>query len=120
MAWRSDFHFDFFEKHQRASCSAAHNQACTAREDRVRFSDDTFATDSPLRGVGDSSGIFAKPLEKTRVFFLAIRTDQGNGKIKDCDWRAFACTCEYLMWLALSPPSLMMMSAFFSKCPYCK
>src|SRR5258706_10733391 len=27
----------FFERHQLASCSAAHNQACTPREDRARF-----------------------------------------------------------------------------------
>src|ERR1700687_3965112 len=79
MAWRSDFHFDFSK-----SISTLHVlRRITKRllprnipSDFCRYPCDGFTF---AREVSDSSGIFAKPLEKTRVFFLVTRTDQGNG-----------------------------------------
>src|ERR1700682_76166 len=79
MAWRSDFHFDFSK-----SISTLHvlrritKRVLLAKipSDFCRYTCDGF---NFAREVSDSSGIFAKPLEKTRVFFLVTRTDQGNG-----------------------------------------
>src|SRR4029077_2816454 len=99
MTWCIDLHFDFSKSigtlHILRRITKCVLLAKIASDFR-RYVCDGFAF---TREVGDSSGIFAEPPEKTRVFFFVIRTDQSDG----VDQRLrLASLCQHLRVLEMA------------------
>jgi len=81
-AWRTDLHFNFSK-----SIGTLHVLRCITERillakiasDLCRHVCDGFAC---AREISDSSRVFAEPPEQTGIFFLVIRTDQGDGVVQ--------------------------------------
>src|SRR5271155_996703 len=77
-ARRSDLYFDFSKSAAKLAALrriSKHVLLTKIASDFCRCAGDRLAF---LRKVGNATRIFAEPPEKSWVFFLAIRTDEGN------------------------------------------